>query len=126
MKKIVAKKLALIIGTTMAIIMLLNLLIQRENAIEHLQSNSKLVIEQIVAVLEKNEQSIQNKEAVDELVSRIPVPQGTSYYVVDKESLIIVGNIGAQQVGKSIKELTKEWTVNKVMSVDTLRRLCWV
>ena len=117
MKKIIAKRLALIIGTTMVIIMLLNLLIQRENAIEQLKNNSKLVIKQITAVLEKNEQRIDNKEDVDELVSRIPVPEGTTYYVVDKESLMIVGNIGDQQVGKSIQELVKKWAVNKVIGV---------
>ncbi len=117
MKKIIAKRLAFVIGTTMAVILLLNLLIQRENAIEQLRDNSKLVVKQITAVLEKNEQSIDNKEDVDTLVSRIPVPEGTTYYVVDKESLTIVGNIGDQKVGKSIQELVKKWTVNKVISV---------
>lgn len=117
MKKIIAKRLALVIVTIMAVILLLNLLIQKENAIRQMQDNAKLVIKQIIAILEKNEQSIQKDEDVNNLISGIPVPNGTSYYVVDKESMIIVGNIGKQQIGIPIGELTKEWTVGKIISV---------
>ena len=116
MKKIIAKRLALIIGTTMIVILMLNMLIQRENAIDQLKTNSKMVIRQIVAILEKNEQNIHTKEDIDVLVSRIPVPEGTTYYVIDKDDFMIVGNIGAQQVGKSVKELIKDWSVNKIIS----------
>ena len=118
MKRIIAKKLALIIGTTMVVILLLNLLIQRENALGQLQNSVKLVIKQIVAILERNEQSIQSDKDVNHLISQIPVSEGTSYYVVDKESLIIIGNIGKQQVGTPITELTKEWSVDKMIGVD--------
>lgn len=116
MKKIIAKKLSLIIGTAMVVILMLNLLIQRENAVVQLQNNAKMVIKQIVAILEKNEQSIQNNEDVNALISRIPVPEGTCYYVVDKKEMRIVGNIGKQQIGTSVKELTREWTTDKIMS----------
>ena len=120
MKKIIAKKLILIIGTTMAVILLLNMLIQRESAIEQLKGNARMVIKQMVAVLEKNEQDIHNKEDVDTLISEIPVPEGTAYYVVEKENLMIVGNIGNQQVGTCIKELIGEWSVDKIMSAGGL------
>ena len=117
MKKIIAKKLVLIIGSVMIGILLLNMLIQRENAIARLIDSSKLVIKQIVAILDRNEQSIHSNEDVNNLISKIPVPEGISYYVVDKESLVIIGNIGKQQIGTHIKEVTGEWITDKIMSV---------
>ena len=91
MKNIIAKRLVLIIGTTMVVILLLNFMIQREDALNYLKSNSALVIKQISSILERNEQNIHNKEEIDDLIAPIPVPQGTNYYVVNKEDLIIVG-----------------------------------
>lgn len=118
MKNIIAKRLVLIIGTTMVVILLLNFMIQREDALNYLKSNSTLVIKQISAILEKNEQNAQNKEEIDDLIAPIPVPQGTNYYVVNKEDLIIVGAIGEQHVvGSSALELTGEWKIDKVMGV---------
>ena len=117
MKKIIAKKLALIIGTTMVVILLLNMLIQRESALSQLKDSSKLVIKQIAGVLERSEQTIQNNEDVNNLIAPIMVPEGTSYYVVDKDSMMIIGNIGNRWVGTPIKELTGEWVTDKVMSV---------
>ena len=118
MKNIIAKRLVLIIGTTMAVILLLNYMIQREDALNFLKSNSALVIKQISSILERNEQRVHNKEEIDDLIAPIPVPEGTNYYVVDKENLIIAGAIGEQHVvGKSIQELVGEWKVGKVIGV---------
>ena len=103
MKKIIAKKLVLIIGTVMIGILLLNMLIQRENATAQLKDSSKLVIKQIVAISDRNEQNIYNNEDVNNLISKIPVSEGTSYYVVDKKSMVIIGNIGKQQIGTPVK-----------------------
>ena len=72
MKTIVAKRLALIIGTTMAIILILNLLIQREDAITHLKANGTLVIDQIDNVLKRNEREILQKNEVRYLLSQMP------------------------------------------------------
>ena len=54
MKKIIAKKLVLIVGSTMAVILLLNFLIQREDALEYLKNSSALVIKQIGSILDRN------------------------------------------------------------------------
>ena len=119
MKNIIAKRLVLIIGTTMAVILLLNFMIQRDDALNYLKNNSALVIKQISSILERNEQNIHNQEEIDDLIAPIPVPQGTNYYVVNKEDLVIVGVIGEQYgVGIAITELTGEWKVDKVMGVD--------
>lgn len=118
MKNIIAKRLVLIIGTTMAVILLLNFMIQREDALNYLKNNSALVMKQISSILEKNEQNVHNKEEIDDLIAPIPVPQGTNYYVVSKEDLTVVGIIGEQHVvGIPILELTEEWKVDKVMEV---------
>ncbi len=114
MKKIIAKRLGFIIGTTMAVILLLNLLIQKENAINHLEDNAALVIKQISAVLGNNEQ---NKEEMDSLISQIPAPEGTTYYIIDKEELMIVRTIGDKTDAKFISELTGEWIVGETMNV---------
>ena len=91
MKKIVAKKLALIIGITMAIILVLNLLIQREYALQHLKDNGALVIRQIDNVLKEDGLGIVKKTEVEELLSQMPVASGRLYYVVDKDTRNIVG-----------------------------------
>ena len=119
MKNIIAKRLVLIIGTTMAVILLLNFLIQRDDALNYLKSNSALVIKQISAVLERNEQNIHGREDIDDLIAPIPVNEGITYYVVDKEDLMIVGTIGEKHVGKNIEELTGEWKIDKVMGVGS-------
>ena len=118
MKNIIARRLMLIIGTTMTVILLLNFLIQREDDLNYLKSNSALIMKQISSILERNEQNAHNKEEIDELIAPIPVATGTGYYVVDKEDMVVVGAIGEQLVvGKSIQELTGEWKVGKVMGV---------
>ena len=118
MKKIIAKKLVLIVGSTMAVILLLNFLIQREDALEYLKNSSALVIKQIGSILDRNEQNTDNKEEVDDLIAPIPVPEGTNYYIINKEDLSIVGAIGEQHVvGNSIRELIGEWKIDKVYGV---------
>ena len=118
MKSIIARRLILIIGTTMTVILLLNFLIQREDDLNYLKSNSALVMKQISSILERNEQNVHNKEEIDELIAPIPVAAGTGYYVVDKEDMVVVGAIGEQHVvGKTIQELAGEWKVGKVMGV---------
>ena len=118
MKSIIARRLILIIGTTMTVILLLNFLIQREDDLNYLKSNSALIMKQISSILERNEQNVHNKEEIDELIAPIPVAEGIGYYVVDKEDLVIVGAIGEQDVvGKNIQELSGEWKVDKVMGV---------
>ena len=84
MKKILAVRLALIIGTTMVVISLLNLLIQRDDALKQFRDNSVLVIKQIDAVLQKNEQEIVKKTEVHHLLSRMPVANQMIYYVNQK------------------------------------------
>ena len=118
MKKIIAKKLVLIVGSTMVVILLLNFLIQREDALEYLKNSSVLVIEQIGFILDRNEQNTVNKEEVNDLIAPIPVPEGTNYYIINKEDLSVVGAIGEQYVvGNSIRELIGEWKIDKVYGV---------
>lgn len=120
MKNIIARRLMLIIGTTMTVILLLNFLIQREDDLNYLKSNSALIMKQISSILERNEQNVHNKEKIDELIAPIPVAAGTGYYVVDKEDLVIVGAIGEQDVvGKNIQELIGEWEVDEVIGVGS-------
>lgn len=115
MKKIVAKRLALIIGTTMAIILILNLLIQREDAITHLKANGTLVIDQIDNVLKRNEREILQKNEVRYLLSQMPVYSGLSYYVVDKEKMTVIGATDNTFVGDPIQELTGKWVLEEVV-----------
>ena len=56
----------LIIGTTMTVILLLNFLIQREDDLNYLKSNSALIMKQISSILERNEQNVHNKEEIDD------------------------------------------------------------
>ena len=115
MKKIVATRFALIIGTTMIVISLLNLLIQKDDAIRHMQKNSALVIDQIDDVLQKNEQEILKKTEVRYLISRMPVSDGMNYYVVNKEELYIVGATDNSLVTTPIEELMGEWKLEQVV-----------
>ena len=69
MKKIVATRFALIIGTVMIVISLLNVLIQRDDAIKHMKNNGAFVIDQIDVALKKNEQEIVKKTEVRNLIS---------------------------------------------------------
>ena len=112
MKKIVAKKLAWIIGTTMAIILLLSMLIQREEAFKNMEQNAKLVISQIDSILLRNEKEILMKNEVRYLLSQMPVAQGTSYYVVDKEKLTIIGATDVALLGKQIEEVLGKTVIN--------------
>lgn len=115
MKKIVATHLALIIGSTMLIILIINTLIQRDDAIEHMQKNSSLVINQIDTVLKKNEQEILKKNEVRYLLSQMPVSAGMEYYVVEKEEFRIVGATDRTLVTHTIPDVLGK-AVNKVMS----------
>jgi len=115
MKKIVATHLALIIGSTMLIILIINMLIQRDDAIENMQKNSSLVIHQIDNVLRKNEQEILKKNEVRYLLSQMPVSAGMEYYVVEKEEFRIVGATDRTLVSYTIPDVLGK-AVNKVMS----------
>lgn len=108
MKKIVAKNLVLIIGTTMVVIMLLNILIQREDAMKAMEQNAKLVIDQIDNILIRNEQEILKKNEVRYILSQMPVPKGTSYYVVAKKSMTIIGATDRLLLGTDIEEILGE------------------
>lgn len=121
MKNIIAKRLVLIIGTTMAVILLLNYMIQREDALNYLKSSSKLVIRQISAILEKNEQSLDNQVEINDLIASIPISQGTICYVVNKDSFVIEGVTGEQfMLGKHIEEVFREWKIDKVSGNEEL------
>lgn len=115
MKRIVATRLALIIGTTMVVISLLNFWIQRDDAIKHLKQDGVFVIGQIDAVLQKNEQEIVKKSEVRHLLSRMPVSDGMVYYVVDKEEMLIIGTTEEKLLTKPIVDLVGEWTVGEVI-----------
>lgn len=115
MKRIVATRFALIIGTTMVVISLLNMLIQKDDAIKHMKRNSALVIDQIDDVLQKNEKEILKKTEVRNLIARMPVSDGMTYYVVNKEELYIVGATDNSLVTTPIKELMGEWKLDEVV-----------
>lgn len=115
MKKIVATRFALIIGTTMIAISLLNLLIQRDDALYNMKSNSALVIRQIDVAVKKNEQEIIKKTEVRNLISRMPVSDGMAYYVVEKEGHLIVGATDSRLVTTPIEELMGEWKLGQVV-----------
>ena len=118
MKKIVAKKLALIIGITMAIILVLNLLIQREYALQHLKDNGALVIRQIDNVLKEDGLGIVKKTEVEELLSQMPVASGRLYYVVDKDTRNIVGATDNALVDMPIENLVGMWECGDVVKSE--------
>ncbi len=119
MKQKVATRLALIIGTTMAVILMLNLLIQRNEALLHMQEHSILVIQQIEHILKRNEQEILKKNEVRYMISQMPVSEGSAYYVIDKESGKIVGATDSKLVNKAsddiFGDLEKGWKDGKVV-----------
>lgn len=115
MKKIVATRLILIIGTTMVIISLLNLLIQRDDAIKNFQNNSVMVINQIDAVLQKNEQEIVKKTEVHYLLSRMPAANGMTYYVAETKEQRIVGTTDSHLLGTSMSDFLGEWKTDEVI-----------
>ena len=110
MKKIVAKKLAIIIGTTMIVLMLLNVWVQRKDALKAMEQNAILVIDQIDNILIRNEQEILKKNEVRFILTQMPVPNGTSYYVIDKDKLTIIGATERQLLGRSINEVLGKYT----------------
>ena len=116
MKKIVATRLVLIIGTVMGVISLLNILIQRDDSIKHMKNNSALVIDQIDVALKKNEQEIVKKTEVRNLISRMPVSDGMTYYVVEKKEHTIVGATDNSLVTTPIEELMGEWKLEEVVT----------
>lgn len=116
MKKIVAKSLALIIGTTMIMILILNLLIQRDDAVKHLKANGALVIKQIDNVLRRNEHEILEKNEVRYLLSQMPVSSGMAYYVVDKDQMTVIGATDNSLVGDPIQDLTDRWILGEVVN----------
>lgn len=115
MKKIIATKLALIIGITMIVILILNLLIQKEGAIEHFKANGILMVEQIDKVLERNEQEILKKHEVRYLLSQMPVSNEMTYYVVNKNKMTIHGCSDRTLLGKDIRLLTGRWVIGEPM-----------
>mgnify|MGYP003309562596 CR=1 FL=1 len=115
MKRIVATRLALIIGTTMIVISLLNFLIQRDDVIKNFKDDGRFVIEQIDAVLQKNEQEIVIKSEVRYLLSRMPVSDGMVYYVVDKADMVIVGSTDESLLTKPIIDLVGGWKTGEVL-----------
>lgn len=115
MKRIVATRLALIIGTTMIVISLLNFLIQRDDVIKNFKDDGGFVIEQIAAVLQKNEQEIVKKSEVRYLLSRMPVSDGMVYYVVDKADMVIVGSTDESLLTKPIIDLVGGWKTGEVL-----------
>lgn len=119
MKKIVAQKLALIIGSAMIIILILNLLIQRQDAVRHLQDNGAIVIHQIDNVLKRNEQEILKKNEVRYLLSQMPVYSEMAYYVVDKEKNTVIGATNNRLVGDDIHGLTGTWSLGEVIKSST-------
>ena len=119
MKKIVAKKLALIIGSAMIIILILNLVIQRQDAVRHLRDNGAIVIHQIDNVLKRNEQEILKKNEVRYLLSQMPVYSEMAYYVVDKEKNTVIGATDNRLVGDTIQELTGTWSLDEVIKTGT-------
>lgn len=116
MKKIVATRFALIIGTVMVVISLLNVLIQRDDAINHMKSNSSIVIKQIDVALKKNEQELVKKAEVRNLISRMPVSDGMIYYVVEKIGHSIVGATDSSLVTTVIEDLMGEWKLEEVVT----------
>ena len=116
MKKIVATRLVLIIGTVMGVISLLNILIQRDDSIKHMKNNSALVIDQIDVALKKNEQEIVKKTEVRNLISRMPVSDGMTYYVVEKKEHTIVGATDNSLVTTPMEELMGEWKLEEVVT----------
>lgn len=108
MKQKVAKRLVLIVGTTMLVILMLNLLIQRNEALTHMQDNAVLVIQQIEHILKRNEQEILKKNEVRYMISQMPVSEGSAYYVVDKESGKIIGATNSKLVNKPAEEVFSE------------------
>lgn len=107
MKQKVAKRLVLIIGTTMMVILMLNLLIQRNEALIHMQENAVLVIQQIEHILKRNEQEILKKNEVRYMISQMPVSEGSAYYVVDKESGKIIGATNTRLVNRYMDEVVE-------------------
>ena len=112
MKRIVAASLAVIIGSTMAVILILNLLIQKDDAIIHMEKNATLVISQIDSILNRNELEILKKSEVRYLLSQMPVSDGMEYYVVEKEKLRIVGATDKSLVSKTIYEILGDMSDN--------------
>ena len=116
MKKIVATRFALIIGTVMVIISLLNVLIQKDDSMNHMKNNSSIMIKQIDVALKKNEQEIVKKTEVRNLISRMPVSDGMTYYVVEKTEHRIVGATDNSLVTTVIEELMGEWKLGEVVT----------
>lgn len=119
MKKIVAKKLSLIIGTTMVILLILNLLIQKEGALRQLKHNGGLVIYQIDNVLKREKAKNTSKVEVEELLSQMPVSSGMEYYVVDKNTMVILGATDSALVDEKIQTLTQRWEIGVVVKAET-------
>ena len=119
MKRIVATRLILIIGTTMIIISLLNLLIQRDDALKNFKNNSFMVINQIDAVLQKNEQEIVIKREVHYLLSRMPVANEMTYYVVETKEHCIIGSTDTKMLGTYMTDIIGEWKAGEVIRVLT-------
>ena len=118
MKKIVAKKLALIIGTTMIIILVLNLLIQREDALRHLKENGALVIRQIDNVLKQDTLEIGKENEVEVLLSQMPVASKRTYYVVDKDTMKGKGATNTALVNMPIQTITGKWEIGVVIKSE--------
>lgn len=115
MKKIIATRFALIISTVMVIISLLNLLIQRDDALNHMKKNSALVIDQIDVVLQKNEKELVKKAGINYLMTRMPVSDGMTYYVVDKEDFEIVGATDSSLISANMGEVVEQWKAGEVI-----------
>lgn len=115
MKKIVAKKLSLIIGSTMIILLVLNLLIQREDALRHLKNNGVLAIYQIDNVLKREKAEYINKIGVDELLSQMPVASGMAYYVVDKNTMKVMGATDNTLVDMPIRARIDMWELGEII-----------
>lgn len=115
MKKILAVRFALIIGTTMVVISLLNLLIQKDDALKQFRNSSVLVIKQIDAVLQKNEQEIVKKTEVHHLLSRMPVANEMIYYVVDAEEYCVVGATNNKLLGTFMTDFIEGWKLSEVV-----------
>ena len=116
MKKKLATWFAFIIGTTMVVISMLNLLIQRDDALSNMKGNSSLVIQQIDAAVKKNEQEIIKKTEVRNLISRMPVSNGMEYYVVEKEDYFIIGATDSKLVMTDIEEIMGQWELGRVVN----------